>query len=475
MPRSTNGQVRDSVGGALSEQPELTAAELVVTVPQPDDSGAPTLDRYDWQASMATADGLQLYLDALGSGKRLGSDEDRRVLCEYHEDWVALKGDAAELVSAKHRDPSVDAFRTVNQLADDGGIAHLFLRWRALKEKPTCRLTTTGGLLNGDPQDLEAAMKALRQLRLAGQPLSFSADHLSSVMKLHTAIHTYSGTHLPADWTKGSDNEIPLENQRQEVARFLSMLDIQHGLTRRADIGFAAPTKYAKPIVEHLGYDVPCEAIWNAVYGLFYTRMRAAGPRTHATLSPVLAYANGSGPPTTADRERELSGRIVTMQDIDLAIMMAVANPSAYESLGSPIRLSRAAVKMRKGHCSDNSIERSEQLRKDYQHYWRGRLTGDPTALAERDRMRRLLLRVSDKADTPTMRSISEWGPDFWRSLQDELDKIPSEQLPIGMDSDLLLGGISELANACQIWFSDRFDVASEVERLREENRGSAA
>ncbi|UTR77112.1 hypothetical protein [Streptomyces cavourensis] len=163
------------------------------------------------------------------------------------------------------------------------------------------------------------------------------------------------------------------------------------------------------------------------------------------------------------------------MQDIDLVVMTAVANPVAYESLGSPVRLSRAAIKMKRGRCSDNSIERGEQLRKDYQRYWRDRLTGDPTALADRERLRRLLLRVSDKVDTPSLRAQAIWGFEFWRLLQDELDSIPAERIPAGMDPDLLLGGISELANACQVWFSDRFDVAEEFDRLREENRGSAA
>ncbi|WP_159042624.1 hypothetical protein [Streptomyces curacoi] len=458
-----------------SEQSEATAAELVVTEPQPDDSGANTHDRYDWQAAMAAADGLQLYLDALGPNKRLSDDEDRRILCEYHEDWVAMRGGAAELVSAKHRDASMDAYRTVNQLADEGGLAHLFLRWRALKEKPTCRLATSGGLLSGDPQDLEAVTKSLREMRLSDKQITVNGEHATLVAKLRTAIHTHGEKHLPPEWKNGDVKEISAEAQKEEVARFLSMLDIRHGLTRRADIGFLAPSKFAKPVVDYLGYDVPCESVWNAVYGIFHTRMRAAGPRVNAVISPVLAFVNGGGPPTPADKERELSGRIVTMQDIDLVVMTAVANPVAYESLGSPVRLSRAAIKMKRGQCSDNSIERGEQLRKDYQRYWRDRLTGDPTALADRERLRRLLLRVSDKVDTPSLRAQAIWGFEFWRLLQDELDSIPAERIPAGMDPDLLLGGISELANACQVWFSDRFDVAEEFDRLREENRGSAA
>jgi hypothetical protein len=424
---------------------------------------------------MAAADGLQLYLDALGANKRLSGDEDRRILCEYHEDWVAMQGGAAELVSAKHRDASVDAYRTVNQLADEGGLVHLFLRWRALKEKPTCRLATSGGLLSGDPQDLEAVTKSFREMRLSDKQVAINGEHATLIAKLRSAIHTYGGTHLPPEWKQGDSKEVPPEIQDEEVARFLSMLNICHGLTRRVDVAFLAPTKFAKPVVDHLGYDVPCESVWNAVYGIFHTRMRAAGPRVNAVISPVLAFMNGSGPATSADKERELSSRIVTMQDIDLVVMTAVANPAAYESLGSPVRLSRAAIKMGRGRCSDNSIERGEQLRKDYQRYWRDRLTGDPTALADRERLRRLLLRVSDKVDTPSLRAQAVWGHEFWRLLQDELDAIPAERIPAGLDSDLLLGGISELANACQVWFSDRFDVAEEFDRLREENRGSAA
>lgn len=459
----------------MSEQPKLTAAELVVAVPQPDDWGANTLDRYDWQASMAAADGLELYRQALGADRRLQDSESRRILCEYHEDWVALHGDAAELVSAKHRDPSADAYRTLNQLAHEGGLAHLFLRWRALQEKPTCRLATSGGLASGEVQEFAATMRALREVRLSGQQIVINDEHRPSIEKFHSVIHANSGKHLPEDWVKGSEGEVPLEDQRQQAARFISMLNIQCELTRRADIGFAAPTKCAKPVVEHLGFDVPWEAVWNVVYGLFFTRMKAAGPRTNAIISPVLAFANGSEPPTSADKERELASRIVTMQDIDLAVMTAVANPSAYGSLASPIRLSRAAVKMRKGSCSDNSIERGEQLRRDYQRYWRSRLSGDPTALAEREKLRWLLLRVSDRSDTPEVRSKIKWGADFWIALQDALDDIPTEKLPSGMDPDLLLGGISELTNECKIWFSEVFDVAAEIDRIREENRGSAA
>jgi len=54
-----------------------TAAQVVLAAPPADDTGASTADRYDWQASMAAADGLALYLDALGDGE-LRADYDGR-------------------------------------------------------------------------------------------------------------------------------------------------------------------------------------------------------------------------------------------------------------------------------------------------------------------------------------------------------------------------------------------------------------
>jgi hypothetical protein len=107
----------------------------VESVPQLDDSGANTADRYDWQAAMAAADGFALYLDGLGDDGRLRPDCGNRVLCEWQEDWVLFSGDSVQLVSGKHRDPSAGAYTTVAKLAVDGGLAHLF----------QLRLITCGG------------------------------------------------------------------------------------------------------------------------------------------------------------------------------------------------------------------------------------------------------------------------------------------------------------------------------------------
>lgn len=95
-----------------------SARQRLFSEPQLDDSGADTLDRYNWQASMAAADGLRLYLDSLDGDGRPSKDIDSRIVCELQEDWAAVDGDAVELVSAKHRDVTTGPFTTVNALAD---------------------------------------------------------------------------------------------------------------------------------------------------------------------------------------------------------------------------------------------------------------------------------------------------------------------------------------------------------------------
>lgn len=76
-----------------------SAAVLVVSTTQPDDAGSEAADRLDWQAAMAAAHGLRLLGDALDLGAPQESAPFCRIICEVHEDWVACRGDEAELVS----------------------------------------------------------------------------------------------------------------------------------------------------------------------------------------------------------------------------------------------------------------------------------------------------------------------------------------------------------------------------------------
>lgn len=417
---------------------------------------------------MAAADGLGLYLNALDGG-RLRDGEDARIVCEHHEDWAVVRGTDAELVSAKHREPSKGAFTTLNLLADAGGLAHLFGRWHVLGEMPSCRLVTTAGLAPGAAQSLEKAAVFLRDRRLAGQAPVASSEHEQVIKDFARALRQHPD-HLPDSWPPSDAGMLqPLgPDQYAQVSRFLSLLTIEYGQPSRRHISYVAPGMYCEPVLSGLGLQgVSPAPAWAAGLGLFRVRMRARGPVPRGALPAVLSYRPGMEAPAGTD-ERDLAARIVTVADIDVALRSAFANPGGYRPLAPIARLTRIAVKMTVGGCADNSIERAEQLRLDYQRYWRARFSGDPAARADQERLRRSLLRISDQATSDVIAAAEgTWGAALWQELQDRVDGMPAGSWPDGLDADLRLGGFCDLANRCQVWFSSGFDVDAELARLR--------
>jgi hypothetical protein len=130
-----------------------------------------------------------------------------------------LQGNAAELVSAKNKDPSYGAYTTVYKLLSDGGLAHLFVRCHVMREKPTCRLVTTPGLARGQSQDLERTVEHLRKQRLAGEELSVDGDHGAVVNNFVKTLLQHPED-LPTDWQVGSsrDGSSPSAEQCAQAA-----------------------------------------------------------------------------------------------------------------------------------------------------------------------------------------------------------------------------------------------------------------
>jgi hypothetical protein len=443
--------------------------EAVLGSPPPDDAGAETADRYEWQAAMAAADGLALYLDALDSDGRLVDDGGCRVVCEHHEDWCRVQGVNAELVSAKHRDPAVGVFTTLTQLAGDGGLRHLCDRWRALGEWPTCRLVTTAGLAAGPPAALMRLVVALREAQDTSAGLDVVADE-DVVANLAPLLRPGPGATVDRRGRRRQSLPPATAEERDEVLRFLAMLTIESGRIGRAYVGFAAPGMFVEPVLIAAGRsDVPAAAVWEAVLALFRSRMRAGAPIPRGALPDVVRRAPDGGTSGSAELDRYLASRVVTLADIDVALAVATRRPLGFMPLRPLLRTTRVAVKMSVGGCTDNAIERAEELRMDYQRYWRARVSADPAARAQQDRLRRSLLGASDRATARVGVRTPPWGADLWRELEAETHALPNGSLPGDMDPDLLLGGLSDLANRCRIWFSDAFDVDSELGRRRAE------
>jgi hypothetical protein len=66
-------------------------AAILKSTPPPDDAGAATNDRFDWQAAMATADVFAAYFDCLNYAGLVIEGSMFEMLCEHHEDWALVK------------------------------------------------------------------------------------------------------------------------------------------------------------------------------------------------------------------------------------------------------------------------------------------------------------------------------------------------------------------------------------------------
>ncbi|MFI2754191.1 hypothetical protein ACGIF2_15695 [Cellulomonas sp. P22] len=403
----------------------------------PDDAGAETLDRYEWQAMMATADLLALYLEVLDQGMDPSAAIDRGLVCEYHEDWVRIRPGQVQLVSAKHKDPQFGAFTTTASLLTVGGVYHLFDRWHELGGSLEARLVTTAGL----------AADAGHILDLCGTSDSPPAD---------TAAHrAYTRLIQGVADRRKSDGHPEIDDLPATISRFINRLTLDHGLPRREHVPDFAPTGYAEPIAKAIGQPQHAAAVWEAVLSLVRGRMRAAGPRRRGLL-PTL------DPSTTPDLER----RTITVADAHIAMSFAVSSPAAFMPLPRVTVTNRLAVKMSEGRCAATSIERAEALRRQFAS-WRREQRSQPGARVAEVEL--LLLRVADHATAAVRTSTGHWGAALWAELEDRLTREAGTGPVASIDSDMLLGGVSYLTNACKVWYSEPFDAADRLRQLTED------
>lgn len=80
-----------------------------------------------------------------------------------------------------------------------------------------------------------------------------------------------------------------------------------------------------------------------------------------------------------------------------------------------------------------------------------------------------VLQRVVDDETELVRNSSARWGPALWGAVQRRLESVASTARAQGLDEDLLLGGIADLANNCKVWFSPDFDADELARRLAED------
>jgi hypothetical protein len=429
-----------------SPSDETSPEAILRTTPAPDDAGAETADRYEWQAMMATADVLALYFESLDDGGNLVAGADFTVICEHHEDWAVITGGQSEIVSGKHREASVGPYGTFRQLLNDGGVLHLFNRWRSLQQTPMCRLVTSAGLRDDGAKTARACQ------RLRDDPDAQDPEVLAVVADLRTAIAALLAPNGTA----------PSPEPDAVIRAFMRSLRFQEGQARRDQVPDMAGERYGRPVAERLGQPQGGGAVWRAVLAIVRPRMRAGGPSTGGALPTVLGV----------EHDDLFARRTLTLSDIDTAARFAMANIAGYAPLRRIIKANRMAVKMTHGGCSDNAIQRADDLRLQYRQYWRGRRS-NPNTSDQRRQLDNTLSRLIDET-THTVRADGvTWGAQLWRELGERFQSLEGQPEAQGLSADLLLGGVSDLANNCRAWYTDRFDAPARLRQLIAEEAAS--
>ncbi|MDR6559787.1 hypothetical protein J2809_004170 [Arthrobacter pascens] len=428
-----------------NSEDNLNPVEVLKRTPPPDDSGADTADRYEWQAMMATADVLAAYFEALDDAGAFG-DVSFTIVCEHHEDWVVVEGNATEIVSGKHREASVGPFSTYRQVLAEGGLLHLFLRWEDLQQTPLCRLVTTGGLSDD-------GAKTSRVCDLLRSESDSQDEHVLQVIDgLQKGIRKLTAT----DVSQGKEVSATV------LRAFLAATRIDAELPRRDQVPDLAGERFGRPVAERLGRPESGNAVWHATLALIRPRMRAAGPSRGGSLPVVLGIPH----------DEQLSSRELSLADVDTAVRFAIANAAGYAPLPRLIKANRMAVKMAEGGCSDNSIERADELRLQFGQYWRAR-RGTPSLSDQRRAMNNVLSRVIDQATEEVRVDGARWGAALWRELDARFVALEGHTDVQGLNADLLLGGASDLTNRCRSWYTDRFDAEGLLQLLISQRSGS--
>jgi hypothetical protein len=391
---------------------------------------------------MATADVLSIYLRCLDEKGVLLEGIRFAVLCEHHEDWSIVEASGVEIVSGKHREASVGPLSSLRQVLEEGGVLHLFGRWTALGRTPRCRLVTTAGLAGASAKMARACD------RLRADPDAADEGVLEVIAAMKGAMTLLM--------SRGGDE--PASETDDVVRAFLASLRVDHSQPRRDHVGDLAGERYGRPVAERLGRPDAGAAMWMAVLALVRPRMRAAGPSVGGALPTV----NG------VEHDDPLASRTLTLADVDTAIRVALANASDYVPLPRIILANRMSVKMTEGGCSDNAVERADRLRLQYRQYWRVRRSS-PSTTDQRRQLNNTLLRIVDEATDGTRVVGTQWGAQLWRDLDDRLKHIEGMPEAQGLSADLMLGGVSELANSCRAWFTDRFDARARLAELKGE------
>jgi hypothetical protein len=300
-------------------------------------------------------------------------------------------------------------------------------------------LVTTGGL-----SDMGARTARVCD-RLRADPTSQDPEAVDVIARFRSTMASVLSV----------DGVPPPQEAETDVRAFLAATTFQVGEPRRDQVPDLAAQRYGAHVADRLGATHAAEAVWQAVLALVTRRMRAAGERVGGHLPTPLALV----------RDEPLAARRLSVLDVDVAVRFAVRHSDGYQPLPRLVMANLMAVKMVEGGCSDNAVERADDLRLRYRRHWRAR-RGQPWVVDEQGEVTDTLRRVVDEVTDEVRVEGLAWGSNLWRSLDARFRTIEGAADAHGLSAELLLGGVSDLANRCRAWYSDRFDAKAAPTQL---------
>ncbi|MDD7938677.1 hypothetical protein PHK61_09640 [Actinomycetospora lutea] len=450
-----------------------------LTTPALEDAGARTADLFDWQAAAAAVDALaQLAGQQTDPAPTLMMSA-RSIICEHHEDYACVADDNVELVSVKHRENSQGAW-TWTALIVDGGLAHLFARWRAFGEKFSCRIVTNAGLKSGDAASLHKACECLRHGMDDDESEAETGLCVQRVCILF--LRNAELANLPDEWriiptSKIRNDTTPHPQLHASVEAFLALLVVDCSRPHRDDIAHVAPSKYVEPVLALLSLDnLSPRAGWTVVLDLFRARMKSRGPTRLGDLDRVLSIAMHESPGRA--QARELRRRRVSIADVEEALRHAASNPGAYEAPNERTALTTLAIKLIKGGCSVTTVRVAEDLAGNWRALRRVRTADVPGASAKFSIAEHRLRTIASVAADDAMGEAQDgngYGRAMWRLLTQRIRATDFALLEIDPEDDgAVLGGVCDLASRCVVWFGPEFNIPQARAELAEMNRAGS-
>lgn len=394
---------------------DTTAEQLGLLETMPvEDSGSETLDRFEFQLQCVS----RYCIDLLDPAADLDA-----VVCEWHTDALLLRprGRVA-MVSVKHRESTRGPW-TVYTLCDphQGGLGTLFSRWKDNGRPSECRFVSNAGL--------DSATTALARA-CAGQSDQLDDLAVNLAGRLKQDVH--------------------------EVREFLRALRFEVDLPHRQHIEAVNVVERMEPLMRRCLRDVRSA---NDVYGKLVNLVRIA---SRSDLPPDSAQASS---PDRLD-ETYLRSAAVRSRRIEPEHLRAILTDAAVVEAAPPQPVgstsTRLTNKLRRGGVPETAVQTAARCRMAWTRYEAQHRPPVPDLSPPEEDLRVIVSHAAAMAHTAAEAAADGSGYGS-RMLLDIEGRLKETSEAHAVHPSVLLGLVFDLTAACEIWWSERYNVDEAV------------